>query len=205
MKTAVFTIICISLIIASCSGKLVNSTSSIKDKGEAPKNLGDEVSRTEYLNDLFDYWRSNHENMSLGSPISIDTVPGYYLIKVDSSIIYLEKKLYTYLPLFRDGRINSKIIYPILKENVFAVTSWEKNSLTISNIEELENLNNKVNQRKFELVINIGKPPCFGPSAEIFYLELSLMNLKSMVKDDIEKFVLKGEVTAFSISLNKRI
>ena len=27
----------------------------------------------------------------------------------------------------------------------------------------------------------------------------------ALIKDDIEKFVLKGEVTAFSISLNKRI
>ena len=187
----------IGLMLISCNYEMVEGELSDGRIIKVKQYKDPKVEEKHYLNSFFDYSRDNYSNNLIQSQIKIDTNKSGYIVKLDSSKIYIDKSLEEYLSLFIDGRINSNMVYPELEKDVFATTNWEKNSCTIEYIKELENVKNKQNQRKFQMGTYIVKCPCFGPSSEIFYFEITFNKLDSKIKGDKLNFIKEGKITAF--------
>jgi hypothetical protein len=195
----IINLLLIILVLQGCSYRMVDAKTMtgeiIKIKEYKDPKIEHKVNR----NIEFDYYRSKFEQLSCNN--RIDSIQDWYLIESDTFKIYLFKDLKEFLPLFVDNKICAIEIYKSMTINPF-ITRWEKNTLSITDIEVFRNVDNQSNQKKYELQAYLGVCPCFGPSAQHFLFELTLNKSESNSFKNIN-FIKYGQLSAFGNPMHR--
>jgi hypothetical protein len=191
-------LISISIILAlfsCCSYEMVKGTSSNGEVRKFKQYKDAEKDRIYSLKNYFNVLTYLNKTNKYQQEIIVDTLNSKFVFQFDSMFVHLENPDSNFAELFYNGLYDPHSIYKKLIESSFKLLDWEKNSITISAVNRLKEVEVDRKKMRFEIVVYLGLCPCHGPFEQTFYLEITNKNLSRKV--DFKEFVKGAEISAF--------
>lgn len=185
----------ILVLFSCCSYEMVKGTSSTGEVRKFKQYKDAEKDRIYSLKNYFNVLTYLNKTNKYEHEVFVDSLNSNLVFQFDSMYVHLHNPDSNFAELFYNGLYDPHSIYKKLVESSFKLLVWEKNTITISQVNRLKEVEVDKNKMRFEIMVYLGLCPCHGPFEQTFYLEITNKNFSNKVA--FKEFVKGAEISAF--------